>query len=68
MSKLLLVEDNEINRGLLDRGLERTKERAIRQSRRFANATIDSAKGVTKTPAVRVAFALRNRYRSRNHL
>ncbi len=68
MPKIPVVEDNEINRDLFRRPLERTGDRAIRQSRRFANATSDSAKGVTKTPAVRVAFALRNRHRSRNHL
>ncbi len=59
MPKILLIDDNEINRDLFR--LERTGDRSIRQSRRFANVASDGAQGVTKTPAVRVAFALRNR-------
>jgi CheY-like chemotaxis protein len=52
MSKILMVEDNEINRDLFRRRLERTGDREIMAS--------DGAKGVTKTQA--------NRHRSRNHL
>ena len=50
MPKILLIEDNEINRDLFRR-LERTGDRAIRQSRRFANVASDGAEGVTKTQA-----------------
>lgn len=57
---LKILKDNEINRDLFRRHLEQTGDRTILAS--------DSPKGVTKTPAVRVAFALRNRHRSRNHL
>ena len=49
MPKILLVEDNKSNQDLLYR-LERTGDRAIRQSRRFANVASDGA-GVTKTQA-----------------
>lgn len=51
MFELLLVEDNEINRDLFC--LERTAARTIRQSRRFANGTSDSATGETTTPVAR---------------
>lgn len=50
MPKILMIEDNEIDRDLLRRP-ERKGDRAIRQSRRFANVTSDGAAGVTKTQA-----------------
>jgi CheY-like chemotaxis protein len=52
MLKILMVEDNGINRDLFRRRLERTGDREIVAS--------DSAKGVTKTQA--------EPHRPRNHL